>query len=316
MKGSHVVDRRSLSQFLDDGKDQIACLMKPPGGSASDGIYLVPRDLLGAVFETMWSGGSNEVGPLVGVKLVPSIAGFPGVIRGREDVEICEEKLVGALSAYTKADDGFMARHFDRHISQRISRKLAHTPLLPNHITLMGMSIGLLGAYFLSMAGYWVQFLGSLLFVFCVIVDGVDGELARLKLKESTFGHYLDIITDNIVHAAIFVGIAYGQYHNTGSEAYLWLLWFMLGGFVLCLIAVYQCILRLSAEEMEQSPMAIRAMALVSNRDFAYLIALLAVFGCLNWFLIGASVGSYLFAAGLWVISGQEKRKRGFVQAD
>jgi phosphatidylserine synthase len=34
----------------------------------------------------------------------------------------------------------------------------------------------------LSRAGYWPKLVGSLLFLLCIIVDGVDGEIARLNL--------------------------------------------------------------------------------------------------------------------------------------
>ncbi len=143
----------------------------------------------------------------------------------------------------------------------------------------------------------------------CVIVDGVDGEVARLKLKESVFGLYLDIITDNIVHGAVFVGIAFGLYHNTGNTWYIRLLWVMLGGLGLSILAVYQCILRLSEDQLKASPNAIRLMALLSNRDFAYLITILAIVDRLNWFLIGSALGSYVFAVVLWVISYRERQR-------
>ena len=151
--------------------------------------------------------------------------------------------------------------------------------------------------------------IGSLLFVICVIVDGVDGEVARLRLKESTFGHYLDIVTDNIVHAAIFAGIAFGLYHDTGNAGYLCFLWVLMGGFVLCIIAVYQCILRLDPDTLNRSPRTLRIMTLASNRDFAYLVFALAVIGRLNWFLMGAAVGSYVFAIALWIINFNERHR-------
>jgi phosphatidylglycerophosphate synthase len=310
LKAGHVIDRRSLAQFLDSGRDETACLMKLQEATPSDGIFLVSPDYLSAILPAIWSSNSQGSTLPEGIKVVHSVTGFPHVIHGQADTTTAEGKLVAALAAHTKADDGFIARHFDRRISERISRKLSHTSIMPNHITLVGMSMGLVAAFLLSRTGYWLPLLGSFLFVLCVIVDGVDGEVARLTLKESAFGHYLDVVTDNIVHAAIFVGIAFGLYHDTGNRAYLWVLWLMLGGFGLCIIAVYQFILKLSPEEMDRSPMTLRAMALLSNRDFAYLIAMLALFGRLNWFLIGASLGSYLFAVALWVISAREKQNR------
>lgn len=153
-----------------------------------------------------------------------------------------------------------------------------------------------------------MQIFGSLLFLFCIIVDGVDGEIARLKMQESPFGHQLDVIADNIVHSAIFVGLALGLYRVSGDPLYLHLLGILLGGFALCGIAVYQCILKRSSNELEQSGLALRIMALMSNRDFAYILVVLALIGRLHWFLIGAAGGTYLFAAVLWLINFHEKR--------
>jgi hypothetical protein len=49
-------------------------------------------------------------------------------------------------------------------------------------------------------------------------------------------------------------------------------------------------------------------MALMSNRDFAYILVVLALVGRLHWFLIGAAFGTILFAATLWLITFHKKR--------
>jgi hypothetical protein len=49
-------------------------------------------------------------------------------------------------------------------------------------------------------------------------------------------------------------------------------------------------------------------MALLSNRDFAYSVVALALVQRLHWFLLGAALGTYLFAATLWVMSFYERR--------
>jgi hypothetical protein len=41
----------------------------------------------------------------------------------------------------------------------------------------------------------------------------------------------------------------------------------------------------------------------MTNRDFAYLVAALALVNRLSWFLKGAAVGSFLFAATLWAVT-------------
>lgn len=312
MRAHHVIDKTALNHFLESsGGSGIYHLGVEGGSTAGEGFYLAESGDLLPVLEAMWSGKALDSTVSERVVVVPNINGLPHAVEEKAiDGKIAEEKLVNSLFAQTAADDGFIARHFDRHISRAMSKRLAHKNVTPNQITLTGMSIGLLGAYLLSLPGYWSKLVGSFLFVFCVIVDGVDGEVARLKAKESNFGHYLDITTDNIVHAAIFAGIAFGLYRDTGNTAYVQALWFLLGGFILCLIAVYQCILRLTPEELDRSPIAVRAMALMSNRDFAYLVFALALVGRLKWFLIGAAAGSYVFAIALWAISHHERHHR------
>jgi phosphatidylglycerophosphate synthase len=312
LRANHVADKNSLAHFLKGADASSSRRMEVTGTrSGKDWIYLVDRGDLAPVLQSLWSESDLGAAAAQGMKEIPSLNGLPCVIEDKSaDAALAEEKLLKVLASYTADNDGFMSRHFDRRISQLMSRRLAHTKILPNQITLIGMSIGLIGALFLSFPGYWCKLIGASLFLTCIIVDGVDGEIARLTLKESAFGHYLDVTTDNIVHAAIFAGIAFGLYHDSGNRLYINSLWVLLGGFFLCLIAGYQCILKLDPETLKNSPRILRIMALATSRDFAYLVFLLAIFGRLSWFLLGAAVGSYLFAIGLWVITYQEKRRR------
>ena len=106
----------------------------------------------------------------------------PIVVATAQDVAVAERRL---LQSVVKDTDGFMARHVDRKISLAISRRLAPTAITPTQVTLISIAIGLCGApFFLSSLWYW-QTAGALLFLLHSIVDGCDGELARLKFQES-----------------------------------------------------------------------------------------------------------------------------------
>jgi phosphatidylglycerophosphate synthase len=309
LKANHVIDQHSLSRLIEVSDDSGLYFMKAGEKGDADGLYVTIPAHLVSILQSLWSPETFDLRILDKAQHLQGATGLPySIKRGKEQIKIAEVKLIEALSDQTKADDGFLARHIDRKISRFISEKLVRTGMTPNQITLSGVAIGLIGAFLLSRPGYWFPLLGSLLFLFCVIVDGVDGEVARLKLQETTFGHYLDVITDNVVHAAIFVGIAFGLYHETGDRGYLLALWFIMGGFGLCLLAVYQCILKRSPDELKQSPRILRLMALVTNRDFAYLVVALAIVHRLNWFLIGSAVGTYVFAAILYIMTFHEKR--------
>lgn len=298
LRANHVVDKVSLKTLMEKCNNTPCAIV----GERKGPIFFVSSNGIVPTVKALWK---NEIDNAVlsSVKKIDGILGLPLLVNGHEDTKRAENVLINSLSMQKRETDSFIARYFDRNISLFFTKRLVHTGITPNQITLMGMSIGLLGALLLCLPYYWSQLFGSLLFLFCVIVDGMDGEIARLKLGESKFGHYLDIITDNIVHVAIFVGMGYGLYKRTNDQTYLYLIAVLLIGFGLCAISVYQCILKRSEEELKRSPLLIRLMSFLTNRDFAYLVAFLAIIDKLNWFFVMTAIGSYFFSAILWIAS-------------
>ncbi len=272
--------------------------LEPGAAGCADGICIASAESLVPAAIRMWNSGTPG-----GASGCASDNGLPCTISGPGGAANAEDKLVEALGTRTRESDGFLARHVSRRVSQPLSRILARTPVTPNQVTVLNTLLGLSAAYLLARGGYWSQLAGSLLFVFCVIADGIDGEIARLKLMESSFGHMLDVVTDNIVHFAIFLGLGAGLSRSSGNPLYMDLFWLLLGGFLINIIVVYFRILKKSPEELRASPGAVRIMALLSNRDFAYLVLALALIGQLQLFMIGAAIGSYIFAAVLLFFS-------------
>ncbi len=261
---------------------------------------LVPASEMAALVHR-WLGGG-------GLLSTPAVDLLPFLLRGKADAATAEDRLVEHLAAATQASDGLMARLVDRRLSRRISPSLARRRVPPNAITLFSMSIGFLGAWLLAQVGYAHHLMGALLFLTAVVLDGVDGEVARLTLMESRFGHYLDIITDNLVHVAVFIGIAVGIYRQTQNTSHLYALAIMLVGFGLCVLAVYQ------VEKGDRlpgtwTPVASRLVGTLNSRDFAYLVVFLALIDRLSWFLWAAAVGTYIFAASLWLLPVYYRRK-------
>ncbi len=307
LKANHIIDRGSLTRLIEAG-DHSGLYFMEAKKSSTERLYLTVPPYLVSILQQLWSSSPHLSVPDK-AQPVQGAEGLPYILNGGEEhAKIAEDRLMEASASQTKGEDGFLARHVDRRISRFLSRRLAHTPATPNQITIVGVIIGMTGAVLLSRPGYWHHLIGSLLFLLCVIVDGVDGEVARLKLQETLFGHRLDVITDNLVHIAIFAGIALGLYHDSGDPVYFRILWVLIGGFGLCVIAVYQCILRRSPEELRRSVNIIKIMAMLSSRDFAYIVAALALVQRLHWFLIGAAIGTYLFAVTLCLTSYYEKR--------
>ena len=125
------------------------------------------------------------------------------------------------MEEFAKDTDGFMARHFDRHISGTISRFLLKTPITPNQITVAVTALGVGAGFCMAQPGYNPKLLGSLLFLLTSILDGCDGEIARAKKMTSKLGGWLDLWGDNVVHIAVFYGLGVGLYKDTWREVYL-----------------------------------------------------------------------------------------------
>lgn len=256
-------------------------------------------------------GGSISTGPLAELvradreraAIMNTAAYLPFALNGRpEDLDEAEERLARSLKEETADKDAPLARYVDRNLSWRLSKLLAQTSVMPNHVTIANTIVGLAAACMFASTSYWTRLAGSLLFLASITIDGVDGELARLTMTESRFGGMLDMITDNMVHVALFAGILVGLYRTSGSTAYIYLIPILLGGFGICAIATYIAF-QVQGENAERW---ISRVDRVSGRDFGYLLVILALINRLGYFAWGAAFGTYVFAfVLLWMTHRQ-----------
>jgi CDP-L-myo-inositol myo-inositolphosphotransferase len=106
-----------------------------------------------------------------------------------------------------KPTDGPVARYINRRISRRITYLIVrrNIGITPNQLSLISFLLALLSSYLYltrlpAVAGVLVQ-LSS-------IVDGVDGELARVRGLQSRCGAFLDAVLDRYADVAIVVSVA------------------------------------------------------------------------------------------------------------
>lgn len=208
------------------------------------------------------------------------------------------------LSWGIKPADGFMAKHFDRHISLAISRALLDTAVTPNMITVVSVGIGLAGAGLFTFRSMPLDVAGALLFWLHSVVDGCDGELARMRFQESHFGWTLDFWGDNLVHVALFSCLAYGwEAPLLGAAA-------VIGTLGSATLAYTQKLEGKGPLTGKAGPDALsRLETMLTQRDFVYILPVLAYLGYTYQFLWAAGIGSLLFfALMLYLRSAKEVR--------
>jgi hypothetical protein len=107
-----------------------------------------------------------------------------------------------------RGDLGLVSRVLNTKISFRLTRYLlVKLPFTPNMITLLAGFVGLMGAFFISTGTYENVLLGFLLAQAQSILDGCDGELARLRFQQTVLGEWLDTIVDDLLNLAIVLAV-------------------------------------------------------------------------------------------------------------
>jgi hypothetical protein len=114
------------------------------------------------------------------------------------------------LKLANRANDGFFSVFFLRKISKLFTWAAVRLKMTPNQVTLISFAVGLYSAYQFSMGTFWSIFAGAVLLQLSIIIDCVDGELARYTRQFSELGAWLDAITDRIKEYLVFFGLAYG----------------------------------------------------------------------------------------------------------
>ena len=139
-------------------------------------------------------------------------------VKSREAARRAGRYLIGTAR---KPTDGFFSRNFNRHISTFLTRQLLRLNVRPMEISFVVLAIGILSGIFEGKGGYRNAAIGALLFELASIVDGCDGENARLTHRISKFGGTFDIAGDAATFVFFFLNLPIGLYRSSRND--LWL---------------------------------------------------------------------------------------------
>ncbi|MBN2575518.1 MAG: CDP-alcohol phosphatidyltransferase family protein [Deltaproteobacteria bacterium] len=157
--------------------------------------------------------GADEVRPASG-SLDGGIKVVDETSRRKAETAVFAELLRGDL--------GFVARYLNKPISFLITRHLlCRLPVTPNQVTLGAALVGLFGAALLATGNSALMLWGFFAIQVQSILDGCDGELARVRFQQSALGEWLDTLVDDGLHILIFAALGIGFHRATGSNLYL-----------------------------------------------------------------------------------------------
>lgn len=203
---------------------------------ATDGTVPLPDLPAGVEVQTVAGRGAIEdlrrergAVAVVGADVVrPANRELSGGLRvtDEESARRAEDAVFAEL---LRGDLGFVARHLNKPISFRITRAvLCRLPVTPNQVTLGAAVIGLCGCALIATGERWLVVLGFLLAHLQSVLDGCDGELARVRFQQSAIGEWLDTIVDDGLNLALVasIGVGLGRAHHSALPAVV--------GFVTC----------------------------------------------------------------------------------
>ena len=150
-----------------------------------------------------------------------------------------------------KTTDAKIAR-FNRRMSLPISIALIPTPLTANQLSILLVVVGFYSAWLFSTGHYAAGVLGAFLSLAASVLDGCDGEIARLKYQESALGCWIETFGDYSYYIAIFVGLTVGAVRQTGQDSFYWIGGLALAGTLLSFALLIYLRSRITAGQPEK----------------------------------------------------------------
>ena len=117
-----------------------------------------------------------------------------------------------------RGDLGLVARYLNKPVSFRITRHaLCRLPVTPNQVTLAAGLVGLIGCALVATGQLTLMVAGFFLSHVQSVLDGCDGELARVRFQQSPLGAWLDQVVDDTLNVVMMACIGVGLWRMTGS---------------------------------------------------------------------------------------------------
>lgn len=212
------IDSADATRVLLDGDHRVQRIGKGLSDfNATDcGLFVFTPVIFECLERSFRTGDHSLTGALrslingEGLLGLPLRRGFWHDVDTPADLRSARLKLARNLGSAT---DGLISRYVNRPISRLVTLRLVRFRWsTPNRVT-WGAFLTALGGALLFFLGF--PFWGGLAAQFSSVLDGVDGEIARLKFASSALGKLLDSILDRYADGALLLAMGYLAYTSS-----------------------------------------------------------------------------------------------------
>ena len=110
---------------------------------------------------------------------------------------------------------------FTRRLSVYLTWIILRTPLSANFVTLAFGIVGMLSVILFANGERHTNIIGSILLILHVLLDYVDGDVARVRDTQSVFGAVFESILHDLTYPGLFLAIGWGFYHQNDGNEYI-----------------------------------------------------------------------------------------------
>jgi len=131
------------------------------------------------------------------------------------------------LQNLTKTADGPVSRYLNRPLSTRITKLIINTNISPNQISVFCFTLAIAASLLFISGNPIYLIIGGCLAQASSIIDGCDGEIARLKFIGTKYGGWLDSVLDRYADGLLIMGLTYYLFQLSENHGFVILIGFL-----------------------------------------------------------------------------------------
>ena len=107
---------------------------------------------------------------------------------------------------------------FTMKVSIYITKLFLYSTIHADQVSMLMILLAMMGSGMMAFGHIWIMFFGITLIHFTVVLDNVNGEIARYRKESSLIGSFLEEFYHTISTPFIFFSLGYGIFNHTGIK--------------------------------------------------------------------------------------------------